>query len=195
MSLDASANRINSIHLFASTGEGLKEHTIGELSTNVGQFKMAVAYRTKMTISPTQPIRDTGLMLKSDHFNELTPKAQIRYHVKKPYVIRITASVAFALWMRPFLFNKKYKRPFSFIHSISEYYSEKRPIDIEKPLLTGAFVDPSKITQYTETDYILPEIPPLTWLIKNPKVTPLYLSYMRHNIYNNQVLRVELKKN
>lgn len=65
-------------------GEGLKDHTIGELSTNVGQFKMAVAYRTKMTISPTQPIRDTGLMLKSDHFNELTPKAQIRYHVKKP---------------------------------------------------------------------------------------------------------------
>lgn len=131
---------------------------------------MAVAYRTKMTIS-TQPIRDTGLMLKSDHFNELTPKAQIRYHIKKPYVSN--------------------DRRLSFHHSIillyilSELYlfismlfslfillrREKKPIDIEKPLMCGAFVDPSKITQYKEDDYILPEVPPLTWFIKNSKVT------------------------
>lgn len=51
------------------------------------------------------------------------------------------------------------------------YCREKKPIDIEKPLMSGAFVDPSKITQYKEDDYILPEIPPLTWFIKNPKVT------------------------
>lgn len=66
------------------TGEGFKEHTIGDLSTSVGQFKMAVAYRTKMTISPTQTGRDTALMLKSDHFNDISPKTQIRYHIKKP---------------------------------------------------------------------------------------------------------------
>lgn len=50
-------------------------------------------------------------------------------------------------------------------------YREKRVVDLEKPLLTGAFVDPSKLTQYTEKDYILPEIPPFSWLIKNPKVS------------------------
>lgn len=66
------------------TGEGFKEHIIGDLSTSVGQFKMAVAYRTKMTISPTQTGRDTTLMLKSDHFNDISPKTQIRYHIKKP---------------------------------------------------------------------------------------------------------------
>ncbi|XP_031619961.1 autophagy-related protein 13 homolog [Contarinia nasturtii] len=111
-------------------GEGFKEHIIGDLSTSVGQFKMAVAYRTKMTISPTHTGRDTTLMLKSDHFNDISPKAQIRYNVKKP---------------------------------------EKKVIDLEKPLLSGAFVDPSKLTQYTEKDYILPEIPPFSWLIKQPK--------------------------
>lgn len=49
-------------------------------------------------------------------------------------------------------------------------FREKKVIDLEKPLLTGAFIDPSKITQYTENDYILPEIPPFSWLIKNSKV-------------------------
>lgn len=66
------------------TGEGFKEHIIGDLSTSAGQFKMAVAYRTKMTISPTQTGRDTALMLKSDHFNDISPKTQKRYHIKKP---------------------------------------------------------------------------------------------------------------
>lgn len=67
---------------FDFLGEGYKEHTVGDLNTNVGQFKMAVAYRTKMTISPTQTGRDT-LMLKSDHFNDANSKTQ-RYNIKKP---------------------------------------------------------------------------------------------------------------
>lgn len=72
------------LHLRSNcTGEGFNEHTIGDLNTSVGQFKMAVAYRTKMTISPTQTGRDTTLMLKSDHFNEISPK-HTRYHIKRP---------------------------------------------------------------------------------------------------------------
>lgn len=47
---------------------------------------------------------------------------------------------------------------------------EKKVIDLDKPLLTGAFVDQTKMTQYSEKDYILPETPPFSWLIKNPKV-------------------------
>lgn len=43
-------------------------------------------------------------------------------------------------------------------------------IDLKKPLLTGAFVDPAKVTQFTEKDFILPEIAPFSWLIKNSKV-------------------------
>jgi len=40
---------------------------------------MAVAYRTKMTISPTQTGRDNAIMLKSDHFlKDLSPK-HLRY--------------------------------------------------------------------------------------------------------------------
>lgn len=53
-------------------------------------------------------------------------------------------------------------------------FSEKKVIDLEKPLLTGAFVDPTKVAQFTEKDYILPEIPPFSWLIKNPKVFTIY---------------------
>lgn len=64
-------------------------------------------------------------------------------------------------------------------------FSEKKVIDLEKPLLTGAFVDPTKVAQYTEKDYILPEIPPFSWLI-NPKVwahiTALFC--VRHFLYN-----------
>lgn len=43
----------------------------------VGTLSVSVSYRTKMTISPTQtaPGKDTGMMLKSDHFiKDLSPK-------------------------------------------------------------------------------------------------------------------------
>lgn len=44
---------------------------------------MAVAYRTKMTISPTQTGRDNTIMLKSDHFlKDISPK-HIRYNFNK----------------------------------------------------------------------------------------------------------------
>lgn len=33
----------------------------------------------------------------------------------------------------------------------------------------GAFVDPSRIRQYTEEDYILPETPPFNWLLRKPR--------------------------
>lgn len=39
--------------------------------------------------------------------------------------------------------------------------------------MTGAFADPSKITLYTEKDYILPETPPFSWLIKNSRVSTI----------------------
>ncbi len=62
------------------TGEGFKPVRVGQLSTAVGTLNMAVAYRTKMTISPTQAGRDNTIMLKSDHFlKDLSPK-NIRYH-------------------------------------------------------------------------------------------------------------------
>lgn len=33
----------------------------------------------------------------------------------------------------------------------------------------GAFVDPSRVKQYTEADFILPETPPFHWLLPKPK--------------------------
>lgn len=38
----------------------------------------------------------------------------------------------------------------------------------------GAFVDASKVQQYTEEDYILPENPPFSWLLKKPKNETLH---------------------
>ncbi|XP_055380776.1 autophagy-related protein 13 homolog [Condylostylus longicornis] len=112
-------------------GEGNKQVRIGQLSTSVGTLNMSVAYRTKMTISPTQTGRDNAIMLKSDHFlKDLSPK-HIRYHnIKK---------------------------------------SEKKIIDLDKPLRPGAFVDTTKLKQFTEEDYILPETPPFSWLIRRTK--------------------------
>lgn len=63
------------------------------------------------------------------------------------------------------------------------HFSEKKVIDLEKPLLTGAFVDPTKVAQYTEKDYILPEIPPFSWLIKNPKVWHEFVLRMTNYFY------------
>lgn len=61
------------------TGESYKQVRIGQLITEIGSITMAVAYRTKMTISPTQTGRDNAIMLKSDHFlKDLSPK-HLRY--------------------------------------------------------------------------------------------------------------------
>lgn len=60
-------------------GESYKQVRIGQLITQIGSLTMAVAYRTKMTISPTQTGRDNAIMLKSDHFlKDLSPK-HLRY--------------------------------------------------------------------------------------------------------------------
>ncbi|XP_049819631.1 autophagy-related protein 13 homolog isoform X2 [Aethina tumida] len=56
-------------------GDGFKQVRVGQLCTPIGTLFMSVAYRTKMTISPTQTGKDNSIMLKSDHFNtNLSPK-------------------------------------------------------------------------------------------------------------------------
>ncbi|XP_066156854.1 autophagy-related protein 13 homolog isoform X1 [Euwallacea fornicatus] len=56
-------------------GEGFKTARVGQICTSMGTLQLSCAYRTKMTISPTQTSRDNSLMLKSDHFNtNLSPK-------------------------------------------------------------------------------------------------------------------------
>lgn len=80
------------------SGDGSKQVRVGQLCTPVGTLHISVAYRTKMTISPTAsggvavaggagPVtgggtgagaaRDNLLMLKSDHFRrDASPKRQ-----------------------------------------------------------------------------------------------------------------------
>ncbi|XP_055538602.1 autophagy-related protein 13 homolog isoform X2 [Wyeomyia smithii] len=112
-------------------GDGHKQLRVGQLCTQIGTLTMAVAFRTKMTISPTQTGRDNTIMLKSDHFlKDISPK-HIRYN-----------------------YNKK---------------NEKKIIDLDKPMRCGAFVDASRVKQYTEEDFILPETPPFHWLLPKPK--------------------------
>lgn len=48
--------------------------------------------------------------------------------------------------------------------------SDKKTIDLEKPMRCGAFVDRSRAPQYTESDYNLPETPPFSWLLRKTKV-------------------------
>lgn len=62
-------------------GEDYKQFRIGQTCTVFGTVNMSVAYRTKMTISPTQTGRDAKIMLKSDHFlNEIHDKPNRNYY-------------------------------------------------------------------------------------------------------------------
>lgn len=54
------------------------------------------------------------------------------------------------------------------IFSISIYSADKKVIDLDRPMKCGAFVDASRVKQYTEDDYILPETPPFHWLLRKP---------------------------
>ncbi|XP_077302066.1 autophagy-related 13 [Arctopsyche grandis] len=47
--------------------------------------------------------------------------------------------------------------------------SDKKKVNLDKPMRAGAFVDMSKITQFKETDFILPEDPPFSWLLEDPR--------------------------
>ncbi|EEZ99590.2 autophagy-related protein 13 homolog isoform X1 [Tribolium castaneum] len=51
-----------------SLGEDYKQTRIGQICTPIGTLQFSVAYRTKMTISPTQTGKNS-IMVKSDHFN------------------------------------------------------------------------------------------------------------------------------
>lgn len=112
-------------------GDGYNQVRVGQLCTQIGTLNMAVAYRTKITFSPTQTGRDNAIMLKSDHFlKDISPK-HVRYN-----------------------YNKKI---------------EKKIIDLDKPMRSGAFVDASRVKKYTEDDHILPETPPYSWLLPKPR--------------------------
>ncbi|XP_053676939.1 autophagy-related protein 13 homolog [Anopheles nili] len=64
-------------------GDGYNEVRVGQLCTQIGTLNMAVAYRTKITFSPTQTGRDNTIMLKSDHFlKDISPK-HVRYNYNK----------------------------------------------------------------------------------------------------------------
>ncbi|KAG5678256.1 hypothetical protein PVAND_007948 [Polypedilum vanderplanki] len=130
-------------------GESYKQIRIGSLTTQIGTITMAVAYRTKMTISPTQTGRDNTIMLKSDHFlKDLSPK-HLRYTN----------------------YNKK---------------NDKKVIDLDKPMRCGAFVDVSRIRQYTEEDFILPENPPFNWLLRKPRDENLESKIEEEKLSNSQ---------
>uniref|UniRef100_A0A182PMJ6 Autophagy-related protein 13 n=1 Tax=Anopheles epiroticus TaxID=199890 RepID=A0A182PMJ6_9DIPT len=67
----------------APPGDGYNQVRVGQLCTQIGTLNMAVAYRTKITFSPTQTGRDNTIMLKSDHFlKDISPK-HVRYNYNK----------------------------------------------------------------------------------------------------------------
>lgn len=62
-------------------GDGYKQVRVGQLCTPMGTLQLTVSYRTKMTISPTHTGRDNSMLVKSDHFTNLSPK-HLRYKHK-----------------------------------------------------------------------------------------------------------------
>lgn len=63
-------------------GDGYKQVRIGQICTPLGTLQLGVSYRTKMTISPTQPERGHSMMVKSDHFDTNLSPRHLRYKQK-----------------------------------------------------------------------------------------------------------------
>lgn len=130
-------------------GEGHKHVKIGQLSTIVGSLVMSVAYRTKLTISPTAAQSESNtIMLKSDHFRPATD-ANTPGNQQQTQNGTVVAKKLGLGALNP-----------------SQGTADRRFIDIEKPLRPGAFTDMGKLKQYTENDFVLPETPPFEWLLR-----------------------------
>lgn len=145
-------------------GEGHKQVKIGKLNTIVGSLVMSVAYRTKLTISPTaghhavaatahQGDQQNAIMLKSDHFRPTSdansPTQQLSGQLRAAGNGGIGGLGGAAG-----------------IGGVSD----KRYIDIDKPLRPGAFTDLGKLRQFTEHDFVLPETPPFEWLLRRTRL-------------------------
>ncbi|SPP87803.1 autophagy-related protein 13 homolog [Drosophila guanche] len=133
-------------------GEGHKNVKIGQLHTIVGSLVMSVAYRTKMTISPTtaqaHQTENNIIMLKSDHFRPATDASSPTNQQTQNHATAVTKKLGLG-GLNAALGS-----------------GERRCIDIEKPLRPGAFTDMGKLRQYTEDDFVLPETPPFEWLLR-----------------------------
>lgn len=135
-------------------GERHKQVKIGQLNTILGSVIMSVAYRTKLTISPTaghqaattahQAQQHNAIMLKSDHFR---PASDASSPIQQMSSLKLAAGGAGGA-------------------AGTGAASDKRCIDIEKPLRPGAFTDLGKLRQFTETDFVLPETPPFEWMLR-----------------------------
>lgn len=130
-------------------GEGHKQVKIGQLNTIVGSLVMSVAYRTKLTISPTTAQAESNtIMLKSDHFRPATDITAPNTQQQQQNGTGLAKKLGMGAF-NPALGS-----------------GDRRCIDIEKPLRPGAFADMGKLKQYTEDDFVLPETPPFEWLLK-----------------------------
>ncbi|XP_039492705.1 autophagy-related protein 13 homolog [Drosophila santomea] len=130
-------------------GEGHKHVKIGQLSTIVGSLVMSVAYRTKLTISPTAAQSESNtIMLKSDHFRPATDANTPGNQQQLQNGTAVAKKLGLGA-LNP-----------------AQGTADRRFIDIEKPLRPGAFTDMGKLKQYTEDDFVLPETPPFEWLLR-----------------------------
>lgn len=59
-------------------GEDYQETKVGQVATALGILSLVIAYRTKMTITPQKPEKESPFMVKSDYFKiDMSPK---NYH-------------------------------------------------------------------------------------------------------------------
>lgn len=146
-------------------GEGHKQVKIGKLNTIVGSLIMSVAYRTKLTISPTaghhavaatahQGDQQNAIMLKSDHFR---PTSDANSPTQQQLSGQLRAAGNGGIGGLGGAAG---------IGGVSD----KRYIDIDKPLRPGAFTDLGKLRQFTEHDFVLPETPPFEWLLRRTRL-------------------------
>lgn len=125
-------------------GEGHKYIRIGHLNTIVGNLIMSVAYRTKMTLTPTTTNGQTraresnAIMIDSNYFKYTEMGG-------KQHGVGINGKKGVG------------------------QVGDRKIVDIEKPLRPGAFTDIGKLRQYTEEDFVLPETPPFEWLLRKPR--------------------------
>lgn len=94
-------------------GDSIKNLQVGMLKTPRGGIFFSVAYRTDMSITPNKTVKNTDLLLKSDHF-EMSPKRIVtdpnkKEIIEKPREIDINKPLRLAAFVDEMLIKKVFE--------------------------------------------------------------------------------------
>ncbi|XP_044731460.1 autophagy-related protein 13 homolog [Chrysoperla carnea] len=117
---------------FHNLGDGYKQVRVGQICTPIGTLHLSVAYRTKMTISPTQTGSNNSIMLKSDHFKTETDDKNTK-NDDDNYVVIMNKPLKRGAFIEPECVNFPPISPKPFEKLFEKYNNGKQSVEIQTP--------------------------------------------------------------